>query len=81
MEKSTWENIDDQFTIDGHKIVPGLKVWDYNYSAELHDADKSEVIEPEPYGNPAEGVWFITERPGGRRGIFDGGRMWVNRPW
>lgn len=69
MDKRTWENIPDQFTSDGVKIVPGLRVWDYDYKENV-------VIRPEPYGNVAEGVWFITER--GK--IFDGSRLSVRKP-
>ena len=81
MDKATWKNIKEQFTQDGHKIVPGMLGWDYNYSNALTEDDKVEVVEPEPYGNPAEGVWFVTAGRNGHRGTFDGSRLWVNRPW
>ena len=78
---NTWDSIADQFTIDGHKIVPGLRVWDYNYSDTMRDDEMSVVIAPEPYGNPAEPIWFQTETFDGRTGIFDGYRLSVARPW
>lgn len=68
--EQTWENIPDQFTSDGVKIVPGLKVWDYDYRENV-------VVEPVRYGNPAESVWFKCAN----NKIFDGSRLSVRRPW
>lgn len=68
--EQTWDNIPDQFTSDGVKIVPGLEVWDYDYR-------QTKVVAPERYGNPGEEVWFRCEN----NKSFDGSRLSVRRPW
>ena len=78
MEKNTWENIAPQRTIDGVRITPGLKVWDYNYSNTLLLSEMRTVIEPNGYvGGDGGVVWFTLDNGG----TFDGSRMWARRPW
>lgn len=69
MEATTWDNVGEHTTADGHVIVEGLKVWNYNYEEDV-------VVQPQRWGNPAEPVWFHTEK-----GIFDGSRLTVRKPF
>lgn len=69
MEATTWENVGTHTTSDGKIIFRGLQVWNSNFEEDV-------VVEPVRYGNPAEAQWFTTEK-----GIFDGSRLSVRRPF
>lgn len=61
-------------TIDGQPVVTGMRVWDY-------DLNRAIVGDPEPYGNPAEPVWYrMTRIDGKRSSSMDAMRMWVRHP-
>jgi hypothetical protein len=61
-------------TIDGHEVVPGLRVWDY-------DLRRAVVVGPQPYRNPNEAQWYDMARPDGSRAtMMDAKRMWVRHP-
>lgn len=52
--ETTWDNVKDHYA-HGVKIVPGLRILDYDYK-------ETSIVKPVPYGNPAEPQWFYTER-------------------
>ncbi len=62
-------------TIDGHQIVDGLRVWDYNLDRSIVDVAASRA--ESEYWNG----WFEMRSPEGkRRSSMNGERMWVRHP-
>ena len=65
----------EDFTLDGVRIVEGLRVWDYNLN-------RAVVGKPLPHGNPAERTWYDMKTVEGQRSsMMDGSRMWVKHPF
>jgi len=59
-----------EYTIDGHKVTKGMRVWDY-------DLNRAIVGEEKPY-SPG---WFEMTTPEGKRSsMMNGSRMWVRHP-
>jgi len=60
-------------TLDGVKVEPGLKVWDYD----LRPVTVGKAGRPEANGD----VWYDTIRADGTRGsIMNPSRMWHRHP-
>lgn len=68
-------------TLDGHKIVDGLRVWDYDLRVAVVDvAGTAWAHETSEFHRYWDG-WFEMRTPdGGRSSGMNGERMWVRHP-
>lgn len=60
---------DVDYTLDGHPITPGMRVWDY-------DLDATTVVGPNANGIPDEVQWY--DMANGK--LMDGHRLRVHHP-
>jgi hypothetical protein len=67
-------------TIDGEKIVDGLKVWDYDLRRATVDVKGTRQADPKNEFHQYWDGWFEMKVNGRRSSTMNGERMWVRHP-
>jgi hypothetical protein len=70
-------------TLDGHPIVQGMRVWDYDLNAGWIDLSGTEPHDWHKvhYQSDEKSLWFDVIRDKGGRSMMNAQRVWVLHPF